>query len=67
MMASRVRKVSRGADLGALFFCTKNETEEAISDEVSDSDCFAFVVIFACDGSMTLTESNAPGWGRFSP
>jgi hypothetical protein len=45
-------------------FSFAQKTEEAISDEVFGSDCFAFAVSFACDGSMTLTESNAPGWGR---
>ncbi len=53
----------RGAPIEAPFSFAQ-KTEEAISDEVFGSACVAFAVSFACDGSMTLTESNAPGWGR---
>jgi hypothetical protein len=53
----------QGAPIEAPFSFAQ-KTEEAISDEVFGSACVAFAVSFACARSMTLTESNAPGWGR---
>jgi hypothetical protein len=54
----------QGAPIEAPFSFAKSKGEERIGDEVFGGDCSAFAVSFACDGSMTLTESNAPGWGR---